>query len=288
MPIEYGGLDAFDIEKRYQATIASWILRFIKAPNTTDSWYRTFDLETKRLEAKYMLDVQKDRLPPAIAGEDIVGANMADLKSIRNIYTGLTMPYLVAPILGINHSKAEGQLRWKWIASMPANGKIFDVRWRAWHQKLVLHQDEKYINSPCIWCNNSNSSTHILSSCPTALLLRQQICNLSPVWKSITPTAAQWSTDWIKSDIWTNPKTMAVDTVMTIAKWALWKGYCSATYGKKAKADINLLTIFLSKYYKTTTSIIFASKTPKNTYDVKIKPHIQKLKQILCKPIPHM
>lgn len=160
-------------------------------------------------------------------------------KQVSTLYRLLSGPHKVARILHHTLDDKDAQFRWKWIASMPANGKIHDMRWRNWHGKLLVERTPTGSPTSCPWCKEHNTSGHLLNNCIYSLSFQELLLqNFHPSDRIHIPTTAQWKDDWVGGNDATSVNTTS-DTIMTIAKWAIWRTYCTKVFGKE---DTNIST----------------------------------------------
>ena len=202
MPTDYGGLGAFDPVIRCQAILASWIPRVNKARDELATnpdadvgpWFYLFEEEHKRLDnllkSKWKMG-EKKALTLGFVAQTVFYYNKAQknnhtgkaLDSVKSIHNALLPTPEVQPILGQKLPDEEAKSRWKWITTMPVSGKAHDLRWHAWHHKLILlYSIPLKANLPCVFCGEPNSDAHILNTCYFALSCRHSIASLGAPW----------------------------------------------------------------------------------------------------------
>jgi hypothetical protein len=208
-------------------------------------------------------------LHTGIAKEGIVGAAHyyyclachnspppAKLNTVSKIYKALLPTPIVQPIMGLQIADNIGKTRWKWISVMPINDNTWELRWCLWHSKLLIKLDDFFSPAPCCWCGSPTSGRHILNSCKTAKKLIQSVrAKFKHILSNTIPSNKMWELDWVSDNVLSNPQAMAIDTIMTAVKWALWKGYCFHEYGQKPTTLNNMLTEFTLKLSNTVSSI---------------------------------
>ena len=139
LSIEYGGLNAFKVETRFFATIASWILRLKEGE--TETWKILFAIETDRIQKlpQHINNIDNGELPKTFLECGLVGTSwyyyrIADLrkssqlKSLKDIYKALLPPPTVYSILNQSLECKTAKARWFWIVNMPANGKLHKMK----------------------------------------------------------------------------------------------------------------------------------------------------------------
>lgn len=266
-PIEYGGLNAFCPITRIQATLASWIPR-INNPNFKDcSWTILFQNEQQHLAStikKHSLSSWP--LDKKIAESGMVGAayyfynkamdfakslpppppppntnnNTPKKKpqkrpeTVSTLYRYLIGHHNVAPILRLPLTDEEAKFRWRWISCMPVNGKAHDMRWRNWHGKLLVDRSPEGVPAICVWCHEHNQTGHLLNQCSYSLQFHKLILqHTHPNSRHLIPSHSHWTQDWARENSQFNNTSITSDTIMTVAKWAIWRTYCTRVFGNE-------------------------------------------------------
>lgn len=244
LPIEFGGLNAFNVEIRFQATLAHWAVRFIEQSKEIPypTWTVIFNAELECIKAKLENALndpkkRKNGLSPAeytqrsLVGNVLFYSNKAfdrnpNCKSVSDIYRALLPVPTMSPIFNHVLTEDEAKSRWKWISIMPANGKLHDMRWRLWHKKLLLKCDEKFNTTDCQLCGAPENGSHLLTSCPFG----KQILKIIQQFSTFSPTSDNWETDWVSDDISSNPTSIVTDTILVCGKWGVWRTYCDVIW----------------------------------------------------------
>eukprot|EP01113_Clastostelium_recurvatum_P046082 TRINITY_DN8025_c0_g1_i4.p1 TRINITY_DN8025_c0_g1~~TRINITY_DN8025_c0_g1_i4.p1 ORF type:complete len:691 (-),score=94.72 TRINITY_DN8025_c0_g1_i4:232-2304(-) len=246
-PRSSGGLGIPCLESRALANLARWYSR-VQNAEPGASWATLFTQE-----ATYILDEigepgdiwsgppLKQLRKAGLVGNAIyawryalsLNDNLSHVSSLKDIYVtlmgGFNTPCRIACAPSLED---DDRLRDRWHAlhRCPVAPRAIALRWRAWHNKLLLKRDPPHSNNilPCPICHDDNSGLHILLHCPTAIAVRDV------VRVAVEPAIPldMWNEDWIHLD---EPEEVvtALDTVMTLTKASIWYNYTAHTYGNK-------------------------------------------------------
>lgn len=253
LPLDCGGFNIPNLELRAASNLARWKIR-LETP-TKEPWKFLFKDKIQQITSKdNPYNPWNGEPNKALLNHGTVGAalywwrlavknnpELAKMKpdkvTLKVIYKSLANLTNPTPLPIYNNSTTEPlQLNkmWKHLHKTPLPPAAKTMRFRSWHNKLILHHHENsHTLTPCPHCQEIPSNLHILTTCPIAIHLRDGII---AVWNKQSKKEFKtlyWDEDWIPKDTFSAAQHLALDSVMATAKHTLWTAYTNTKFGNK-------------------------------------------------------